>query len=111
MTGIPYGPNGWMFGLREDHERGDLLCLRSPDRVGYWQRGCPTTGLPVAPVWSRAAGEVAVDPMVWARSAVAKAHERVGQLAERGRAQAVGWRPAEDTADQASCERAVGGAA
>lgn len=117
MTGIPYGRAGMMLGLRNDHdvdkEHADLcrLCSPLPARSEYWQRGCPTTGLSVAPVWRpRAVSEGAIDPLVRARTAVAQAHQRVGgQLAVQGRAPAVRWQ-AEDTAGQDGCERAVGAA-
>lgn len=119
MTGIPYGSSGVMFGLRNDHvvdeEYADLcrLCSLLPVRSEYWQRGCPTTGLSVAPVWrSRAVGEVAVDPLVRARTAVAQAHQRMAvQLTERGQARVVARWQAEDTAARGGCERVAGGAA
>lgn len=102
-----------MFGLREDHDVAArcVLCSPLPARVDFWQRGDPTTGLSVAPAWrSRAASEGAVDPMVRAREAVARAHQRVtGQLAAQGRARPVVRWQAEDTADRDGCERAAGG--
>jgi hypothetical protein len=56
----------------------------------------------MAPVWRpHSASEVADDPMVRARAAVAEAHQRVAaQLAEQGRAQRVaGWHAEIQAAD------------
>jgi hypothetical protein len=92
-----------MFTLRQDHDEGDYLCSRSPRRTEYWQRGDPTTGLPVAALWRpRAASELAVDPMVRARVAVAEAHQRQVHAAGRSR---------EVAADRVEPTLNVGGAA
>jgi hypothetical protein len=122
VTGVPYGSSGVMFGLRPDHDQGDCLCLRSPRRAEYWQRGCPTTGLPVAPVSRpRTASRAAVDPMV---RAVVEAHQSVtahGQLAAeqcrvrqvarwQGQDQAAGASRREG-ADRGAPDLAAGGAA
>jgi hypothetical protein len=70
------------------------------------------TGLPVAPVWRpRAASEVAVDPMLRARSAVGEAHQRLtahGRLAaEQCRVrQVVRWQAEDQAADQSRREGA-----
>ena len=125
MTGVPYGSSGVMFGLRPDHDQGDCLCSRSPRRAEYWQRGCPTTGLPVAPVWrARSADRAAADSIVRARSAVLEADQRVAahgrQVAERGQVRQVARWQAEDQAadqsrregaDQGTPNHAAGGAA
>lgn len=78
-----------MFGLRSDHAAEDYgecrLCSPLPARGEFWQRGCPTTGLPVAPVWcprsstdeKAVADPAVVDPVDSARRAVAQAHQRV----------------------------------
>lgn len=74
MTAIPYGRGGVMFGLRADHDAGECrLCSPLPTRAEFWQRGCPMTGLPVAPVWRvRVAEESGADPLDRAREAVAQ---------------------------------------
>jgi hypothetical protein len=77
MTAIPYGSGGVMFGLRADHDADEYgecrLCSPLPARAEFWQRGCPMTGLPVAPVWrAPVAGESGVDALDRAREAVAK---------------------------------------
>lgn len=74
MTAIPYGSGGVMFGLRADHDVGECrLCSPLPARAEFWQRGCPTTGLPVAPVWrARVADESGADPLDRPREAVAQ---------------------------------------
>jgi hypothetical protein len=113
-----------MFTLREDHDEGDYLCSPLPDREEFWQRGCPTTGLPVAPAWRpQSASETTGDPMVRARVAVVEADQRVAaQLAEQeGRErQAAGWHAEIQAADHSAChdsverdapERAAGGGA
>lgn len=115
----PYGRAGVTFGLRNDHdvdeEYAELcqLCSPLPVRSEYWQRGCPTTGLSVAPVWRpRVVSEVAVDPLVRARTAVTQAHQRMAaQLTEQGQARPVVRWQAEDMADRGGCERVAGGAA
>jgi len=89
VTRIPYGSAGVMFGLRSDHDAEDYggcrLCSPLPARGEFWQRGCPTTGLPVAPAWrprpsadeAMVAGSAEVDAIQSARRAVAQAHQRV----------------------------------
>jgi len=89
VTGIPYGPAGVMFGLRSDHDAEDYgecrLCSPLPARGEFWQRGCPTTGLPVAAAWrpslsaneATVAGSAEVDAIESARHTVAQAHQRV----------------------------------
>jgi hypothetical protein len=63
MTGIPYGPAGLTFQLLSDHEAddySDTYLLSSPLHAdsSLWQRGRPTTDLPVAPVCrARSAGD------------------------------------------------------
>jgi hypothetical protein len=107
MTEIPYGRAGAMLGLRSDHDAEDYgecrLCSPLPAREDFWQRGCPTTGLPMAPVWrprsstdeTAVAAPAVVDAIASARRAVARAQQRV---AARQRAthtarsgQLVGW--------------------
>jgi hypothetical protein len=89
VTGIPYGPAGLMIGLRSDPDADDYgtcrLCSSLPARSEFWQRGCPTTGLPVAPAWrpwpspdeATVAGSAEVDAIASAWHAVAQAHQRV----------------------------------
>ncbi len=64
-----------MFGFRETHDDypddgGCRFCSPLPPGSS-WQRGCPTTGLPAAPLWS------AADAVGRARRAVAalQAHQ------------------------------------
>lgn len=64
-----------MFGLRADHDPDEYgecrLCSPLPVRAEFWQRGCPMTGLPVAPVWRvRVAEGSGADPLDRAREAV-----------------------------------------
>jgi hypothetical protein len=73
-----------MFGLRADHDADEYgecrLCSPLPVRAEFWQRGCPTTGLPVAPVWApRVAGESGADPLDRVRGAVAQVQRAVAQ--------------------------------
>ncbi|MGH3975012.1 MAG: hypothetical protein ACRDS9_17030 [Pseudonocardiaceae bacterium] len=79
MTGIPYGANGLMISLREDHDDpqyGDCsLCSPVPD-WDRWQRGCPTTDLPAAPLWRARSTARAVDPLAQARHAVTDLRQR-----------------------------------
>jgi len=89
VTGVPYGPAGVMFGLRSDHDAEDYggcrLCSPLPARSEFWQRGCPTTELPVAAAWRprsstdevTVAGSAEVDAIERARHAVTQAHQRV----------------------------------
>lgn len=107
MTEIPYGRAGVMLGLRSDHDAEDYgecrLCSPLPARPEFWQPGCPTTGLPVAPAWrprpstgeTAVADPIAVDAIGDARHAVNRAQQRVAarqrapHIARSG--QLVGW--------------------
>lgn len=89
MTEIPYGGAGAMLGVRSDHNAEDYgecrLCSPLPAREEFWQRGCPTTGLPVAPVWrprsstdeTAVADPAAGDAVGSARRAVARVQQRI----------------------------------
>lgn len=112
MTAIPYGLSGVMFGLREDHddEYGDCVC--SPLSLGWaWQRGCPTTDLPAAPLWRphSAEGSTAADSVDRARRAVAAlVEDRAASEAARS-AQLARWQAEGQAADLGQRENAADG--
>ncbi len=107
MTEIPHGHVGVMLGLRSDHEAEDYgecrLCSPLPAREEFWQWGCPTTGLPMAPVWrprpstdgTAVAAPAVVDTVGSARRAVARAQQRVAARQRATRTarsgQLLGW--------------------
>ncbi|MGH3963026.1 MAG: hypothetical protein ACRDRY_07220 [Pseudonocardiaceae bacterium] len=81
MTDIPYSEHGLMISLRDDHDHAQYhdcwLCSPVP-AGGRRQRGCPTTGLPAAPLWRPRSGAAARsgDPLDLARNAVTDLHQR-----------------------------------
>ncbi len=74
-----------MFGLRADHEEdeyGDCLLCSSWPAWSRGQRGCPTTGLPAAPLWRPRSVEGAATAglVERARWAVTDLRDRVGHV-------------------------------